>query len=58
MHEEHWVLPPLVHMQRRDPKAGERWAALEAEICTDQKPKGRLECRLGMMDKLEAADLG
>ena len=56
------VLPPLVHMDPKDPQAEARWAALGAEACPVILDRVSMEtgflCLPGMLEKFKAADLG
>ena len=52
------VLPPLVHMNPRDPDAQARWAAIAKEVCPVISDRAAtLPCKAGMMEKFMAVDL-
>jgi hypothetical protein len=52
------VLPPLVHMDPRDPGAEGRWAAIGPEICPVVSDRAStLVCKPGMLEKFKAVDL-
>lgn len=52
------VLPPLVHMNPRDPDAEARWAAIVSEVCpVISERAATLPCHPGMMEKFKAVDL-
>jgi hypothetical protein len=53
------VLPPLVHVDPRDPAAQARWAAIGAELCPviSERAFGFV-CKPGMLEKFKAEDLG
>lgn len=53
-----YVLPPLVHMDPRDPDAEARWAAIAVEVCPAISDRAsRLPCQTGMMENFKAVDL-
>lgn len=53
------VLPPLVHMDPREPDASARWAAIGPELCpVVSEQSATLICKPGMMEKFRAVDLG
>lgn len=53
------VLPPLVHMDPRDPAAEARWDALGPELCPEISHRVfGFVCKPGMLEKFKAVDLG
>lgn len=53
-----YVLPPLVHVDPRDPDAEARWAAIAAELCPEISERVfGFVCKPGMLETFKAADL-
>jgi len=55
----YWVVPPLVHVDQKNPDADKHWAAIGEEICAPAS-LGRYGavCKPGMLDRMKAIDLG
>lgn len=53
------VKPPMVHIDPSDQDAAARWTGLAAELCPTVSERAySITCRPGMLEKLQAADIG
>ena len=54
----YWTLPPLVHMDPKDPALPQRWVSLAKEICPAAPGSGinMNMCAPGILERLQAVD--